>query len=189
LEVLVGQKRMVSAERPLSSRPSRETHYAVADSYLRFWLRFVGPHIPEIERGRGDLAVARIREGWSAYRGRAVEPLVRESVFRMLPDERFGNAQYVGGYWTRKGDVEVDLVGAEEKVRPKRVAFVGSIKWRERTPFDGRDLGRIAAQRDDVPGTDEDTVLVGVSREGFDQQGRGLDAALVPEDLLEAWKR
>ena len=188
LEVLVGQKRMVSAERPLSSRPSRETHYAVADPYLRFWLRFVGPNMAEIERGRGDLVVARIREGWSAYRGRAVEPLVRESIFRMLPDERFGDAQYVGGYWTRKGDVEVDLVGAEEKVRPRRVAFVGSIKWRERAPFDGRDLGHIAAQRDEVPGTDEDTVLVGVSREGFDEQGRGLDAALVPEDLLEAWK-
>jgi hypothetical protein len=189
LAVLVGKKRMVSAERPLSSRPSRETHYAVADSYLRFWLRFVGPYMPEIERERGDLVVWRIREGWSAYRGRAVEPLVRESIFRILPDGRFGDAQYVGGYWTRKGDVEVDLVGAEEKVRPRRVAFVGSIKWRERTPFDGRDLGRIAAQREEVPGTDGDTVLVGVSREGFDQQGRGLDVALVPEDLLEAWKR
>jgi hypothetical protein len=32
LAVLVAQKRMVSAERPLS----RETHYAVADPYLRF---------------------------------------------------------------------------------------------------------------------------------------------------------
>jgi hypothetical protein len=69
------------------------------------------------------------------------------------------------------------------------VAFVGSIKWRKRTPFDGRDLGRIAALRDEVPGADEDTVLVGVSREGFDQQGRGLDVALVPEDLLETWRR
>jgi hypothetical protein len=114
---------------------------------------------------------------------------VRESIFRMLPDERFGEPQYVGGYWTRKGDVEVDLVGAEEKVRPKRVAFVGSIKWRERIPFGGRGLGRIAAQRDEVPGTDEDTVLVGVSREEFDVRGRGLDVDLVPEDLLEAWKR
>ena len=133
--------------------------------------------------------VARIREGWYAYRGKAVEPLVRESIFRMLPNERFGDAQYVGGYWTRKGDVEVDLVGVEEKVRPRRVAFVGSIKWRERTPFDGRDLGRIAAQRNEVPGTDEDTELIGVSREGFDKRGRGLDTALVPEDLLEAWKR
>src|SRR3712207_5800722 len=107
----------------------------------------------------------------------------------MLPDERFGDAQYVGGYGTRKGDVEVDVVGAEEKVRPKRVAFVGSIKWRERTPFDGRDLGRIAAQRDEVPGTAEDTVLVGVSRGGFDEQGRSLEAALGPEDLLEAWEK
>ena len=77
---------------------------------------------------------------------------------------------------------------AEKKARPRHVAFVGSIKWRERSPFGGRDLGRIAAQRDDVPGTDEDTVLVGVSRDGFDEQGRGVDVALVPEDLLEAGK-
>lgn len=189
LEVLVEQKRVVSAERPLSSRVSRETHYAVNDPYLRFWLRFVGPNMAEIERGRGDLVVAMIREGWSAYRGRAVEPLVRESILRMMPDERFGDVRYVGGYWTRKGDVEVDLVGAEKMVRPRRVAFVGSIKWRERAPFGGRDLGRIAAQRDEVPGADEDTVLIGVSRAGFDEQGRGLDVALVPGDLLEAWKR
>jgi uncharacterized protein len=65
---------------------------------------------------------------------------------------------------------------------------VGSIKWRERNPFDGRDLGRIAAQLDEIPGTDEDTVLVGVSREGFDEQGRGVDVALAPEDLLKAWR-
>jgi uncharacterized protein len=84
--------------------------------------------------------------------------------------------------------VEVDLVGAEDKVRPERVAFVGSIKWRERLPFGGRDLGHIAAHRDEVPGTDEDTLLVGVSREGFDKQGRGVDAALAPEDLLKAWR-
>jgi hypothetical protein len=137
----------------------------------------------------GDLVVARIREGWSAYRGRSVEPLVRESIFRILPDERFGDAQYVGGYWTRKGDVEVDLIGAEKKVRPRRFAFVRSIKWREKTPFGGRDLGRIAAQREEVPGTDEDTFMIGVSRGGFDKQGSGLDTALVPEGLLEAWKR
>jgi hypothetical protein len=31
--------------------------------------------------------------------------------------------------------------------------------------------------------------MIGVSRGGFDKQGSGLDTALVPEDLLEAWKR
>ncbi len=109
--------------------------------------------------------------------------------FDRLPDECFGDAQYVGGYWTRKGDVEMNLAGTEEKVCPRRVAFVGSIKWRERTSFGSRDLGRIAAQLDEVPGTDEDTDLVGISRDGFNEQGRGLDSALVPANLLEAWKR
>ena len=59
---------------------------------------------------------------------------------------------------------------------------MGSIKWREKLPFNGRDLGRTAARGG--PGTDEDTVLIGVSREGFDEQRRGLDTALGPEDLF-----
>ncbi len=188
LEVLVEGKRMALAERPLSSRPSRETHYTVADSYLRFWLRFVGPHLAEIERTRGDLVIDKIKEEWTAYRGRAVEPLIRESIIRMLPEERFGDARYVGGYWTRKGDIEVDLVGAIESKRPKRVAFTGSIKWRERAAFDGRDLGRLVAQREKVPGTDEDTLLVAVSKEGFDERGRAADVTLEPDELVEAWR-
>jgi uncharacterized protein len=187
LDVLVKEKRMVLAERPLSSKPSRETHYAVADPYLRFWLKFIGPHMAEIERARGDLVVAKVREEWTTYRGRAVEPLIRESIFRMLPDERFGDARYVGGYWTRKGDVEVDLVGAAKSIRPKRVAFTGSIKWKERALFDGRDLGQLVAHRDKVPGTDEDTVLVAVSREGFDERGRAADVTLGSDDLVGAW--
>lgn len=188
LEVLVEQKRMVLAERPLSPRRSRETHYTVADPYLRFWLRFVGPYMAEIERARGDLVLDKIKEEWTTYRGRAVEPLIRESIFRMLPDERFGDARYVGGYWTRKGDVEVDLVGAAKSTLPKRVAFTGSIKWKERAPFDGRALGQLVGQRDKVPGTDEDTVLVAVSRAGFDERGRAADVTLGPNDLVEAWR-
>lgn len=189
LEVLVGAKRMVAAERPLSARPSRETHYRVADPYLRFWLRFIGPHAAELERGRGDLVLDRVREGWNAYRGRAVEPLVWESIEQLLSDERFGGATYVGGYWTRKGDVEVDLVGADRPERAKRIAFVGSIKWRESAPFDGRDLGHLAAQRGEVPGAADTTLLVGVSRSGFSDQGATVDVALTPDELLAAWKR
>lgn len=64
---------------------------------------------------------------------------------------------------------------------------MGSIKWREKLPFNGRDLGRTAAQREEVP--ERTKIPSGVSREGFDEQRRGLDAALGPEDLLEAWKQ
>lgn len=186
LELLVEKKRVVSAERPLSAKPSRETRYHVADPYLRFWLRFVGPGIEEVERDRGELVVEDIRRSWPDYRGRAVEPLVRDAIERMLPDERFGAARYVGGYWTRTNDVEVDLVGAGRETRPGRIEFVGSIKWRERAPFGRRDLVRLASQTSRVPGADPETLTIGVSRSGFDAED--LDARLGPEELLEAWQ-
>ncbi|MBI3971545.1 MAG: ATP-binding protein [Chloroflexi bacterium] len=194
LDVLVRRKRVVAAYQPLSSRPSRETRYCVADPYLRFWLRFVAPGMEEIERGRSDLVVERIHAAWETYRGRAIEPLVREAIERLLPDPRFGEARYVGGYWTRTNDVEVDLVGARERVAPRRVAFVGSIKWKERAPFDRQDVGALLADCDRVPGTDEKTLRVAVSRAGHAEPSAGaaggasVDVALTPSDLLLAWQ-
>jgi uncharacterized protein len=190
LDILVRQKRVVSAIQPLSSHPSRETRYVAADPYLRFWLRFIAPGLEEVERGRSDLVVERIRASWETYRGRAVEPLVREAIERLLPDPRFGDARYVGGYWTRTNDVEVDLVGVRERPVAKRVAFVGSIKWKERAPFDRQDLAALIAHRSRVPGADERTLLVAVSRTPPavpSHAAGGVDVALSPEDLLEAW--
>ncbi|HEY4028346.1 MAG TPA: ATP-binding protein [Candidatus Dormibacteraeota bacterium] len=188
LEVLTVQKRVVSVMQPLSTRPpSRLRRYLVADPYLRFWLRFLGPSLPEIERGRTDLVLDRIRSGWTTYQGTAIEPVVREAVTRILPDERFGDARFCGAYWTRTGEVEVDLVGADEEPVAKRIAFVGSIKWRERQPFDRRDLADLAAQRSRVPGAMADARLVAVTRAGA--TANGLDVTLGPEDLLAAYRR
>lgn len=186
LDLLVNRKRIVAAVRPLSAKPSRETRYFVADPYLRFWLRFIGPNMEEIERGRGELVAEEIREAWPQYRGKAIEPLVREAIELVLPDQSFGEAQYVGGYWTRKGDVEVDLVGTQRREKPRRVEFAGSIKWRGRSPFDRHDLGDLLSQSRKVPGADVSTLTVGVSRAGFDTEG--LDVKLGPEQLLEAWR-
>jgi uncharacterized protein len=146
----------------------------------------VGPGIEEVERGRGELVVEEVRGSWTDYRGKAVEPIVRDAIERMLPEERFGGARYVGGYWTRTNDVEVDLVGAEREARPRRVEFVGSIKWRERAPFDRRDLAHLVSQTPRIPGADAETLTVGVSRSGF--AAEDLDAKLGPEELLDAWR-
>jgi AAA+ ATPase superfamily predicted ATPase len=185
LDLLVNRKRIVSADRPLSAKSSKDTRYVVADPYLRFWLRFIGPNMEQIERGRGELVVEEIQVSWPDYRGKAIEPLIREAIERLLPDERFGEARYVGGYWTRTNDVEVDLVGAGKEARPERVDFVGSIKWRERAAFDSQDLGHLVAQRPRVPGADDSTLTVGVSRTGFDVAD--LDVKLGPGELLGAW--
>lgn len=185
LDLLVRGKGVVEKMLPLSSRPSRHPRYFVADTYLRFWLRFIDGGLQEIERGRGRVVVDRVLARWPEFRGKAVEPLIRDALGRMVPSTRFGDARFVGGYWTRGGGVEVDLVGAARESGPRRVDFVGSIKWRDRSPFDQGDLSRLMAQRTQVPGADERTLLVGVSRSGF--KARGLDLALGPADLLAAW--
>lgn len=184
LDVLVDSKRVLTAARPLSATPFRSTRYHVADPYLRFWLRFVGPNVELLLRDRGDIVADLVERSWADYRGVAVEPLVRGCLERLLPDPRLPGARHVGGYWTRRGDLEVDLVGADRPTAPAQVAFVGSVKWRERRPFRTDDLHALIAQRARVPGADT-ALLVGVSRAGFATDG--LDVALGPGDLIDAW--
>ena len=127
----------------------------------------------------------------SASRGRAtggaaIEPIVRASLERILPDPRLGAARFVGGYWTRDHRVEVDLVGGADRDRADPVEFVGSIKWREAASFDRADVARLIGHRDRVPGGTERSILVGVSRSGFETGD--LDVALEPSDILDAWR-
>jgi uncharacterized protein len=184
LEVLV-KKGIVSADLPISLNPSKERRYTISDPYLRLWLSLIEPHMSEIERGRGDISVERVRRSWSSWRGRAIEPLVRESLARILPAGPIPYARHVGGYWTRSNEVEIDIVGAEEAPVAKGLSFVGSIKWLDNDKFDRRDLAALLKHRTAL--TDEDLPLVGVSRSGFDCEG--LDGAFGPEDLIKGWQR
>jgi len=190
LQLLVDTKQIVEQSLPYAAPPGKKNkRYAVADPYLRFWLRFIGPNIEEIDRGRSDLVIARIERDWEAFRGGAIEPLVRRSVERLLIDPslatRLDGARYVGSYWTRDNQIEVDLVGGDAE-HPKSVAFIGSIKWRTRSPFGPRDARRLAEQRADVPGAAA-AKLVGVSRSGFSDDA-DLDVRLDPRALIDAWR-
>lgn len=184
LRFLTTTKRMISVDQPLAAKPLRAPRYSVADPYLRFWLRFVEPALGEIERRRGDDVTERIVAQWPAYRGRAVEPIIRTALERHLPDDRFPNASFVGGYWTRRNLPEVDLVGADKPLAPARVGFVGSIKWRERAPFDDRDRAALAGVAAQIPGVTLSTPLIAVSRTGARGATTGLAAVFDPEQLL-----
>ncbi|MGE5282096.1 MAG: ATP-binding protein [Chloroflexota bacterium] len=188
LTVLIEKKRLVVRELPYGVPPGRKAaKYSVLDPYLRFWLRFVGPHMAELSRGRSDLVVKRALAGWHAYRGRAIEPLVREALERLLAaglDERLGGARHVGGWWRRDHAVEVDLVGGDA-LEPSRIGFIGSVKWRERKPFSPAELDDLARCRSDVPGG-ATAKLVAVSRTGIAGDVEA-DAVFGPDDLLNAW--
>lgn len=189
LEVLVGRKGLVARELPYSAPLGKKApRYTVVDPYLRFWLRFVGPHMDELSRGRSDLVIERIERDWGAYRGRAVEPLVRASIERLLDDpalrRKLGDARHAGSWWRRDHSIEVDLVGGD-RPDPEKIGFVGSIKWREREPFSAADLDALARARTQVPGG-ETAKLVAASRSGFEAD-LDADATFGPDELLAAW--
>lgn len=177
-------KRVVAAELPLSTRKSSLTRYQVADPYLRFWLAFLGPYLPEVERGRGDRVLARLRTSWPSWRGRAIEPVLREALDRVRVGTPLLGEGVVGGYWTRSNDPEIDIVIADRQPIAKHILGIGSIKWLEQAPFDGRDLARLVVQRSQLPGATDDTPLIVVARAGCEVDGV---TAFGPEDLLNAW--
>jgi len=191
LELLAEQKRLVTRELPYAVPMGKKApKYIVTDPYLRFWLRFVGPHMGELSRGRADLVIARIERDWQVFRGRAVEPLVRASLERLLDDPslsgELGGARQVGAWWRRDHSVEVDLVGGD-RPDPAAIGFIGSVKWRERGSFSAKDLAELARQRAQVPGA-EAAKLVAVSRGGF-EKGLDADASFGPDELLGAWEK
>jgi hypothetical protein len=187
----LAEKGVVAAETPLSVKPSKETRYRITDSYLRFWLHLVQPVLGMVQRGRGDRAARRVLASWPAWRGRAVEPLVRESLARMVSDE---DAQWtdpdatveVGGFWTRSNDVEIDLVGADRAPLAKRIGYLGSVKWHETAPLAKKDFTALAAVAGRVPGVSEETPLIGVSR-ARSELGPW-SAVYSAEDLVDAWR-
>ena len=182
---LLTAKRAIAVEQPTSGRPSgRETRYRIADTYLAFWTRFIEPARPLLDRARSRQVLESIVGRWPDYRGRAIEPIVRDGVARLLPIDGV-DAHTVASYWTRDGRSEVDLVGVDGNGTKRRVSFIGSIKWRQRRPFSGTDSYALAAQLPLVPGVDDRTVLLGVSSSGFDV--RDVPITLGPVELLQAW--
>ncbi|WP_047222014.1 ATP-binding protein, partial [Protofrankia coriariae] len=184
---LLEAKRVVAVDTPLSTRPAeKERRYRVADPYLRFYLAYLAAGLPLVERGRGDLLLRRVKRSWYAWRGRAVEPLIRETLLRMAPELGWPEAEAVGGWWNRQNNPEIDVVGADREGAANRIIFAGSIKWQSTQPFDQHDYAALVRDVTAVPGFDTSTELLAISRTSA---AAGVPARSIgPEDLLAAWR-
>nr|WP_207386232.1 DUF234 domain-containing protein [Protofrankia symbiont of Coriaria ruscifolia] len=192
LRRLVEEKRVLAVDEPLSTQPGKPALYRIADSNLRLYLGVLRSAHEQARRGRPEAAFRLVQRRWSAWRGRAVEPLVRQSLELASAAGRlpWPDAEAVGGWWNRRFDPEVDLVGADRSPVAKRIHFVGSIKWLT-APFDDHDLAELMRNATAVPGfTHGGTGLIIVSRSGTSPR---LDPARVtlvqgPSALLSAWQ-
>ncbi|MCG8920371.1 DUF234 domain-containing protein [Actinokineospora sp. PR83] len=143
----------------------------------------------QARRGRPETAVALLHKRWSTWRGRAVEPLIREALeltasAQALP---WPDTTSIGGWWNRQFNPEVDLVGADRAPVAGRIHFTGSIKWLN-TPFDHHDLHALHTACVHVPGFDpESTEHAVVSLSGTTDLPRPPRLVWGPTDVLNAW--
>jgi hypothetical protein len=80
---------------------------------------------------------------------------------------------------------EVDLIGVDVWPYPASVCFVGSIKWREESPFTVADLRALERDLPVVPGVTEHTPRVAVARTRVDATGA---VGYTAEDIINAWR-
>ncbi|WP_207946730.1 hypothetical protein [Actinomadura sp. 7K507] len=171
-------------DEPLSTKPGRPALYRIADSNLRLYLAALRTAHEQTRRGRSEAGFRLIERRWASWRGRAVEPLVRQAL--ELSDLPWPDVGAVGGWWNRRFDPEIDLIGADRAPVAGRIRFAGSIKWLN-SPFDDRDLTGLRGSVTAVPGLDPaQTALVAVSLSGVRTTG-GVDLVWTPDDVLAAW--
>jgi uncharacterized protein len=188
LRRLVEDKRVLSHDAPLSTRSTKPALYRVADSNLRFYLA-IGRAAHELSRrGRADAAKSLIGRRWASWRGRAVEPVIREALSLAAAELPWPAATVVGGWWNRAFNPEIDLVGADRAPVARQLYYVGSAKWLDH-PFDHHDLSTLQRGASQVPGFDSgETAVIGVSRSGFsDSAAENLALCWSAEDVIRAF--
>ncbi len=183
LLLLTDVKDLVERETPAWAPPnSKLRRYRVRDPYLRFWFRYIGPELERMFRGRSDLVTARWERDWSSWRGRSIEPVVREAVERLARIEpMLGVVERVLPWWTRDGSTEVDIVASSASA----TEFVGTIKWRERGGLSSGEVRELRRHAEQVPRA-AGSRLLAVCPDGTPTNG--VDVTLGADDLLRAWQ-
>ena len=94
----------VTRRLPMLTEDRRLGRWEVTDMYLRFYFRYIQPNDSFVQAGRTDLLMRAVSDDLESYEGRVLEDLLR----RRIAEE--GTYTSLGGYWNRKGDVEIDIV-------------------------------------------------------------------------------
>jgi hypothetical protein len=189
LRRLVADKHVLALDEPLSVRATKPALYRVADSSLRFYLAIGRAAHDLSRRGRAEAAASLVTRRWPSWRGRAVEPTIREALSLAAAELPWPEAPVVGAWWNRAFDPEIDLVGADRGPVARRLWYAGSVKWLDH-PFGSRDLAALQRGAPLIPGFEpRETALIGVSCAGFaDSAATDLALRWRPEDIVGAFR-
>ncbi len=103
---LESQYGLISKKQPFGeTTPNKRCRYMIDDCFFRFWFRFVFGYSDMIELNRTDRVLEIARRDFSAFAGYALE---RYFLWKFAEEMRYVR---IGGWWDRKGENEIDLVG------------------------------------------------------------------------------
>lgn len=137
---------LVIREVPITEKTnprSRSSLYLIADQYLDFWYRFVDPSRSLVARRMGaqlwGRSIAPALDQYVSFP--TFERAARQYLWRALSAELLPkDVEFVDvGNWWGERDVEIDVVGVNEKRKP---SLVGSCKW-TRESVDVRDYNTL----------------------------------------------
>lgn len=98
-------------------------YWKIADPYFRFWFRYVFPNRSRLARDRVSEVAGEIRRDLPTFLGPIFEDCCRDWIGRYSP---LGAAALeIGSWWSRKHDIELDVVTLEKK----GYGLLGSCKW------------------------------------------------------------
>lgn len=153
----------VERRRAIEAGPGRpRTTYRIADPFFRFWFRYVFPNRSRLERGRVDEVLREITDDLDNFMGLAFEDCCREWVGRYAPAD-FPDPEALGSWWSRDGQVEIDVVGMTKS----RYELLGTCKWS--TAAKPSAVGSLLSHRDHLGGKARTAKLVFFAR-GFKEK-------------------
>lgn len=123
---------LVEARRPLERDRGRQRQpgYFVTDPYLRFWLRYIKPHVRLLEMREGeDLVREEVQSRWAQLVAPAWEEIARIHLWRSSARRQFPfRLEEVGSWFSARA--QLDVVGLNR--RERQVVF-GEAKWRRQS--------------------------------------------------------
>ena len=110
------ERRLPATIPPAQRQTTTRSRYHLRDPYLRFYFRFIDPHLDFIEQKQTGLLWERIKEQFQAFIGQTTfEELCREWVYVAAETGRLSFLpQRVGSHWSAAEQIDVVAVNWDE---------------------------------------------------------------------------
>ncbi len=180
-------ERHIPATLPPDQREATtQSHYLVADPFLRFYFRFVEPNQEMIEMGLHDALWARISEQFRAFVGLTTfENLCRQWLLHQAQNRRLAfHPEIVGSHWARDSQVDVVAINWHTKA-----ILLGECKWGLNGIHRSVVTDLIQKSERVVPGDDWQVHYAFFSRGGFTEAaleaGQAVQAQMLDLETLD----